>query len=91
VGIGDGGLGEDGSAEADQGKLFHEFRLDDAFRRIMLCAGIDAFVTAVLAELHQKLEPCYSDGRSSVDPKLMIRMFIVMLRHPLRAQAHPRC
>jgi len=36
------------------------------------------FVTAALADLHQELEPYYSEiGRPSVDPELMIRMLIV--------------
>ena len=36
------------------------------------------FVTAALADLHEELEPYYSDiGRPSVDPELMIRMLIV--------------
>lgn len=35
-------------------------------------------MTAALADLHQELEPYYSDiGRPSVDPELMIRMLIV--------------
>jgi transposase len=38
----------------------------------------DVFVTGVLADLHQELKPYYSDiGRPSVDPELMIRMFVV--------------
>ena len=36
------------------------------------------FVTAALADLHEELEPYYSDiGRPSIDPELMIRMLIV--------------
>ena len=36
------------------------------------------FVTAALADLHQELEPYYSEiGRPSVDPELMLRMLIV--------------
>ena len=42
-----------------------------------LLRRIDVFVTAALADLHQELEPYYSDiGRPSVDPELMIRMLI---------------
>jgi len=46
------------------------------------------FVTAALADLHQELDPYYSDiGRSSIDPELMIRMLIVVsgwgMRRPL--------
>ena len=49
-----------------------------AFRRTILCDGIAVFVAAALADLHQELEPYYSDiGRPSVDPELMIRMLIV--------------
>jgi transposase len=36
------------------------------------------FVTAVLADLHDRLKTFYSDiGRPSVDPELMIRMLLV--------------
>jgi transposase len=35
-------------------------------------------VTRVVADLHEKLAPFYSDiGRPSIDPELMIRMLIV--------------
>ena len=67
-----------GRQRRDQGKLFYEFRLDDRVPKDHLLRRIDVFVTAALADLHQELEPYYSDvGRPSVDPELMIRMLIV--------------
>ncbi len=67
-----------GRQRRDQGKLFYEFRLDDRIPKNHLLRRIDVFVTAALADLHQELEPHYSDiGRPSVDPELMIRMLIV--------------
>ncbi|HUW74685.1 MAG TPA: hypothetical protein VMW05_11810 [Methyloceanibacter sp.] len=56
--IGDGGPGDDGSAEAGQGKLFYEFRLDDRIPQNHLLRRIDVFVTAALADLHKELEQC---------------------------------
>jgi hypothetical protein len=45
------------------------------------------FVTAALADLHQELEPYYSDiGRPSVDPELMIRMLIVGYCYGIRSE-----
>ena len=36
------------------------------------------FVTAALADVHEQLDPYYSEiGRPSVDPELMIRMLII--------------
>ena len=67
-----------GRQKRDQGKLFYEFRLDDRIPQNHLLRRIDMFVTAALADLHEELEPYYSDiGRPSVDPELMIRMLIV--------------
>jgi transposase len=43
-----------------------------------LLRRINVFATAVLADLHHRLTPFYSDiGRPSVDPELMIRMLLV--------------
>ena len=70
-----------GRQRRHQGKLFYEFRLDDRIPQSHLLRRIDVFVAAALADLHQELEPFYSDiGRPSVDPELMIRL---LLRHPL--------
>ena len=45
------------------------------------------FVTAALADLHEELEPHYSDiGRPSVDPQLMIRMLIVGYCYGIRSE-----
>jgi transposase len=49
------------------------------------------FVAAALADLHKELEPYYSDiGRPSVDPRAHDSYAHrgLLLRHPLRAQAH---
>ena len=55
-----------GRRRRDQGKLFYEFRLDDRIPKDHLLRRIDVFVTAALADLHQELQPYYSDiGRPS--------------------------
>ena len=62
------GLGgsDDGSAEGDQASLFYEFRLDDRIPKDHLLRRIDGFVTAALADVHERLEPYYSEiGRPS--------------------------
>ena len=68
----------------DQAKLFYEVRLDDRIPQNHLLRRMDVFVTGALTDLHQELEPYYSDmGRPSVDPELMIRNRGLLLRHPL--------
>jgi transposase len=67
-----------GRQKRDQGRLFYAFCLDDRIPKNHLLRRIDILVTAALADLHQELEPHYSDiGRPSVDSELMIRMLIV--------------
>jgi transposase len=76
-----------GRQRRDQGKLFYEFQLDDRIPKDHLLRRIDVFVTAALADLHQELEPYYSDlGRPSVDPELMIRMLIVGYCYGIRSE-----
>jgi transposase len=76
-----------GRLRREQGKLFYEFRLDDRIPKNHLLRRIDVFVTAGLADLHQELEPYYSDlGRPSVDPELMIRMLIVGYCYGIRSE-----
>jgi transposase len=76
-----------GRQRRDQSKLFYEFRLDDRIPKTHLLRRIDVFVTAALADLHQELEPYYSDiGRPSVDPELMIRMLIVGYCYGIRSE-----
>ena len=44
-------------------------------------------MTAVLADMHGRLQPYYSEiGRPSVDPELMIRMLIVGYCYGLRSE-----
>jgi transposase len=76
-----------GRRRRDQGKLFYEFGLDDRIPQNHLLRRIDGFVTAALADLHQELEPYYSDiGRPSVDPELIIRMLIVGYCYAIRSE-----
>jgi transposase len=76
-----------GRRRRDQSRLFYEFRLDDHIPQNHLLRRIDVFVTAALADLHQELEPYYSDiGRPSVDPELMIRMLIVGYCYGIRSE-----
>ncbi len=67
-----------GRRDRDQANLFYEFTLDEVIPGNHLLRRLDVFVTAVLADLHEQLQPFYSDiGRPSVDPELMMRMLIV--------------
>src|SRR5215469_2195923 len=52
--------------------------IDEMIPADHLLRRINVFVTAVLADLHDRLKTFYSDiGRPSVDPELMIRMLLV--------------
>src|SRR5258708_7207880 len=67
-----------GRQDRDQGQLFYEFKLDEVVPNNHLLRRMNVFVTAALADLHQRLKPFYSEiGRPSVDPELMIRMLII--------------
>jgi transposase len=67
-----------GRQDRDQGQLFYEFSLDEMIPTDHLLRRINAFVTAVLADLHEQLGGFYSEiGRPSIDPELMIRMLLV--------------
>jgi transposase len=76
-----------GRRRGDQASLFYEFRLDDRIPKDHLLRRIDGFVTAALADVHERLEPYYSEiGRPSVDPELMIRMLIIGYCYGLRSE-----
>jgi transposase len=67
-----------GRQDRDQRQLFYEFSLEEIIPADHLLRRINAFVIAVLADLHEQLKAFYSDiGRPSVDPELMIRMLLV--------------
>jgi transposase len=67
-----------GRRDRDQASLFYDFNLDDVIPENHLLRRLNVFVTTVLADLHEQLQPFYSDiGRPSVDPELMLRMLIV--------------
>jgi len=67
-----------GRQDRDQASLFYHFNLDDVMPTNHLLRRLDVFVTAVLGDLHDELQPFYSDiGRPSVDPELMLPMLIV--------------
>ena len=71
----------------EQWSLFYQFRLDERVPKYHLLRRIDGFVTTALADIHERLEPYYSEiGRPSVDPKLMIRMLIVGYCYGLRSE-----
>ena len=58
-----------------------------AFRRGTCSDASNVFVTPVLADMHERLKPYYSEiGRPSVDPDLMIRMLIVGYCYGLRSE-----
>jgi transposase len=67
-----------GRRDRDQASLFYDFNLDDVIPENHLLRRLDVFVTTVLTDLHEQLQPFYSDiGRPSIDPELMMRMLIV--------------
>ncbi len=56
-----------GRRRGDQASFFYEFSLDDRIPKDHLLRRIDGFVTAALADLHERLKPYYSEiGRPSV-------------------------
>jgi transposase len=76
-----------GRQRGDQRRLFYEFHLDDRVPKSHLLRRIDVFVTGALADLHNELEPHYSDiGRPSVDPELMLRMLIIGYCYGIRSE-----
>ena len=80
-----------GRQSGDQARLFYEFRLDERIPKNHLLRRIDVFVTAVLGDMHDQLNPYYSEiGRPSVDPELMIRMLIVGYCYGLRSDVKRR-
>jgi transposase len=71
----------------EQASLFYQFRLDERVPKDHLLRRIDRFVTPALADVHERLQPYYSEiGRPSVDPALMIRMLIVGYCYGLRSE-----
>src|SRR6202051_1918452 len=76
-----------GRRSGDQVSLFYEFCLDDRVPKNHLLRRINVFVRAVLADVHEQLDPHYSEiGRPSIDPELMIRMLIVGYCYGLRSE-----
>jgi transposase len=72
---------------SEQWSLFYQFRLDERVPKDHLLNASTGFVTASLADIHERLEPHYSEiGRPSVDPELMIRMLIVDYCYGLRSE-----
>ena len=45
----------------DQSRLFYEFRLEDRIPKNHLLRRINVFVTAALADVHEQLDPYYSE------------------------------
>ena len=81
-----------GRRDRDQASLFYDFNLDDVIPENHLLRRLDVFVTAVLPDLHEQLQPFYSDiGRPSVDPELMMRMLIVGYCYGSLDQLPARC
>ena len=76
-----------GRRNVDQASLFYEFRLEERIPKNHLLRRINIFVTGVLADVHEQLQPYYSEiGRPSIDPELMIRMLIVGYCYGLRSE-----
>jgi transposase len=71
----------------DQTSLFYEFRLEDRIPKDHLLRRIDVFLTPVLGDVREQLQPYYSEiGRPSVDPELMLRMLIIGYCYGLRSE-----
>src|ERR1044072_7543840 len=76
-----------GRQTGDQASLFYEFRLEDRIPKDHLLRRINVFVTSVLGDLREQLQPYYSEiGRPSVDPGLMLRMLIIGYCYGLRSE-----
>jgi transposase len=76
-----------GQQTGGQASLFYEFRLEDRIPKEHLLRRINVFVTAVLGDVREQLQPYYSEiGRPSVDPELMMRMLIVGYCYGLRSE-----
>ena len=76
-----------GRQSGDQASLIYEFCLDDRVPKNHLLRRINVFVTAALADVHEQLDPHYSEiGRPSIDPELMIRMLIIGYCYGLRSE-----
>jgi transposase len=76
-----------GRQTGDQASLFYEFRLDDRVPKNHLLRRINVFVTAALADVHERLQPYYSEiGRPSIDPELMMRILIIGYCYGLRSE-----
>src|SRR5438477_5701458 len=75
-----------GRRRGHQASFFYEFRLDERVPKEHLLRRIDGFVTATLADVHERLKPYSEIGRPSVDPELMIRMLIVGYYYGLRSE-----
>jgi hypothetical protein len=72
-----------GRQRGDQSQLFHLFNLERRIPACHLLRRINSEVTRVVADLHEKLAPFYSDvGRPSIDPELMIRMLALLTNGP---------
>src|SRR5512135_132458 len=76
-----------GRQGGDQSQLFYLFNLERRIPECHLLRRINPEVTRVVADLHEKLAPFYSDiGRPSIDPELMIRMLIVGYCYGIRSE-----
>ena len=68
-----------GRQNGDQASLFYEFRLEDRIPKDHLLRRINVFVTPVVSDVRLQLHPYYSEiGRPSVDPELMILLWIAL-------------
>ena len=50
-----------GRRNVDQASLFYEFRLEDRIPKNHLLRRINIFVAGVLADVHEQLQPYYSE------------------------------
>jgi transposase len=80
-----------GRRSGNQARFFYQFQLDERVPKDHLLRRVDDFVTPALADMHERLQPYYSEiGRPSVDPELMIRMLIIGYCYGLRSERRLR-
>ena len=74
-----------GRRQEAQGALFYDFDIEALVPQDHLLRSIDRFVD--LSDIRAHLAPFYSStGRPSIDPELLVRMWIVGYTHGIRSE-----
>jgi len=76
-----------GGQNADQGRFFYAFKLDERIPETHVLRRIDVFVKQALSNVHREMAAFYSHtGRPSIDPELLLRMLIVGYCYGVRSE-----